>query len=406
MTNNDMDSTMSSTAQDWPGRLWGNLRQINIVMLLATMGLMAIGVTFVKSACAIRASDSLKLLYVSHAQMAVAGIVIYLVLANINYHWLVRWSLIFYAGSLVLLMAVLVIGTAQMGARRWVFGIQPSEIAKLAVVMQVAWFLGRREVSRGVSTYLITLGMLAAPAILVLKQPDLGTTMIFVPTVFAMLFVADIAPRTFWTVIAVGVLAVVWIVGVVVMAENSKLSPDTENLLRRTTGLARYQQDRIAHFIYPERDTHGGAWNKHQSEIAVGSGCVWGKGLRKGDQNLLGYLPSCVSANDFIFSVLAEEAGFVGTLVVLMLYALVIGAILVVAVCCPDGVGKMLCVGVATMMFCHVFVNIAMTIGLLPITGLPLPFISYGRTSMLTMMAALGLVQSVAIHGRQSATYF
>ena len=91
---------------------------------------------------------------------------------------------------------------------------------------------------------------------------------------------------------------------------------------------------------------------------------------------------------------------------VLVLYALVIGAILVVAVCCPDGVGKMLCVGVATMMFCHVFVNIAMTIGLLPITGLPLPFISYGRTSMLTMMAALGLVQSVAIHGRQAATYF
>ena len=113
-----------------------------------------------------------------------------------------------------------------------------------------------------------------------------------------------------------------------------------------------------------------------------------------------------MSSNDFIFSVLAEEAGFAGSLVVLALYALVIGATLAVAFQCPDDVGKLLCVGVAVMMFSHVFVNIAMTIGLLPVTGLPLPFISYGRTCLLTMMAALGLVQSVAIHGRDSAARF
>ena len=113
-----------------------------------------------------------------------------------------------------------------------------------------------------------------------------------------------------------------------------------------------------------------------------------------------------MSCNDFIFSVFAEEAGFAGSLAILALYALVIGAVLIVAFSCPDGVGKLLCVGVAVMMFCHVFVNIAMTVGLLPITGLPLPFISYGRTCLLTMMAALGFVQSVAIHGRESAPCF
>ena len=195
-------------------------------------------------------------------------------------------------------------------------------------------------------------------------------------------------------------------VAAIALVETRDLPLRTEAYLRQATGLTDYQQDRIANFLFPDRNPHGGAWNKRQSEIAVGSGGVWGKGYRKGDQNLLGYLPPSVSSNDFIFSVLAEEAGFAGSLVILALYVLVIGAILAVAFRCPDGVGKLLCVGVAVMMFCHVFVNIAMTIGLLPITGLPLPFISYGRTCLLTMMAALGFVQSVAIHGRASAACF
>ena len=382
------------------------LRRLSWTLLTGMCLLIAVGTAFIYSACSIRDGDKLQELYRLHAGLAVAGLAVYLVLACINYRTLLRWSWIFYLGALVLLAAVLAVGTSQMGARRWVFGVQPSEIAKLAVILFVAWFLGRRDASRGAGAYVATLGVVAVPVALVLQQPDLGTALVFVPTVLAMLFAANVAPRVFWLTLAAGALAAGLVIATIAAVETRELPARTEARLRQATCLTDYQQERIANFLFPERNPHSGSWNKRQSEIAVGSGGVWGKGFCKGDQNLLGYLPPSVSSNDFIFSVLAEEAGFAGSLAVLALYALVIGTVLAVAFACPDGVGKLLCVGVAVMMFCHVFVNIAMTVGLLPVTGLPLPFISYGRTCLLTMMAALGFVQSVAIHGRQSAPRF
>lgn len=382
------------------------IRRLNWFLLAGMVLLIGVGTLFIYSACSIREGDRLQDLYRMHAGTAALGLAIYLALACVNYRSLLRLSWLFYVGSLALLVAVLLFGTSQMGARRWVFGIQPSEIAKLAVILLMAWLLGRRGAGRGVGVYCAVLGLMAVPVALVLRQPDLGTALVFVPTVFSMLFAARVAPRAFWITLAVGAVAAVWVVSIVGLVESRPFSARVEGRLRAATGLNHYQQDRLASFLFPDRDPHGGGWNKRQSEIAVGSGGLWGKGLRKGDQNLLGYLPQCVSANDFIFSVLAEEAGFVGSLVVLALYALVIGTVLAVGIACPDGVGRLICVGVATMLFCHVFVNIAMTVGLLPITGLPLPFVSYGRTCLLTLMMALGVVQSVAIHGRQAAPRF
>lgn len=382
------------------------IRRLNWFLLTGMVLLIGIGTIFIYSACSIREGDRLQDLYRMHAGTAAIGLLLYLALACVNYRSLLRLSWLFYAGSLALLGAVLLFGTSQMGARRWVFGVQPSEIAKLAVILLVAWLLGRRGAGRGVGAYCAVLGLMAVPVAMVLRQPDLGTALVFVPTVISMLFAARVAPRAFWTTLAVGVVAAVWVVSIVGLVESRQFSARVEGRLRAATGLNHYQQDRLASFLFPDRDPHGGGWNKRQSEIAVGSGGLWGKGLRKGDQNLLGYLPQCVSSNDFIFSVLAEEAGFVGSLVVLALYALLIGTVLAVGIACPDGVGRLICVGVATMLFCHVFVNIAMTVGLLPITGLPLPFISYGRTCLLTLMMALGVVQSVAIHGRQAAPRF
>ena len=393
---------MSALARAEPGPL----RRLNWTLLVVMCLLIGVGTAFIYSACSIRDGAKLQGLYREHAKLAAAGLVLYLGLAFTNYRVLLRWSWLAYLGALWLLAAVLIFGTSEMGARRWVFGVQPSELAKLAVILFLAWFLGRRDSSRDLAAYVVTLGVVAVPVLLVLQQPDLGTALIFVPTVLAMLFAANVAPRAFWLTLAGGAIVMGLVVVVIALVETRELSPRTEARLRQATCLTDYQQDRIANFLFPDRNPHGGAWNKRQSEIAVGSGGVWGKGYRKGDQNLLGYLPPSVSSNDFIFSVLAEEAGFAGSLVVLALYALVICAVLVEAFRCPDGVGKLLCVGVAVMMFCHVFVNIAMTIGLLPITGLPLPFISYGRTCLLTMMAALGFVQSVAIHGRESAACF
>ena len=386
------------------------LRRMNVTLLVAMLALIAIGVVFINSACSTRDDPALRRLYLRHAQFAAAGLGIYLALAWANYRSLLRWSWLPYLGGLVLLAAVLAVGKSHgMGARRWVFGVQPSEIAKLATVLLVAWLLGRRDAGRGPAAYFATLGLLAVPVALVLLQPDLGTALVFGPTIGAMLFAANVAPRALWTTVALGVVAAAWVVCAVAFAETLNIDRETrEHGLHLATGLRPFQQERLAHFLFPDRDKTGmrGTWNKRQSEIAVGSGGLWGKGFRQGDQNLLGYLPQKVSFNDFIFSVLAEEVGFAGALAVLALYGALILAVLVVAGRCPDGVGRLLCVGVATQMFCQVFVNIGMTVGLLPITGLPLPFISSGCTSLLTMMAALGFVQSVAIHSRRAAPRF
>ena len=162
----------------------------------------------------------------------------------------------------------------------------------------------------------------------------------------------------------------------------------------------------LAAFLFPDKDLHGSGYNRRQSEIAVGSGGAWGKGYLKGEQYMLGYLPPSVSSNDFIFAVLAEETGFAGSLTVLLLFLGVLSSGLWVAFRCQNDMGRLFCVGVVSLVFSHMFINIAMTIGIMPITGLPLPFISYGRTFMLTMMVALGLVQSVSIHGRDAEIGF
>jgi rod shape determining protein RodA len=158
---------------------------------------------------------------------------------------------------------------------------------------------------------------------------------------------------------------------------------------------------RVLTFAFPDRDPLGAGWNKRQSEIAVGSGGLWGKGYLNGTQNVLGFLPRSVSSTDFIFSVIAEETGFVGSLVLLGLYLGVFGAVATTGFLCRDSVGRLVCAGVGTLLFVHVFVNIAMTVGRVPITGLPLPLISYGGSFTISTMAMLGLVQSVAVHGQR-----
>jgi len=206
--------------------------------------------------------------------------------------------------------------------------------------------------------------------------------------------------------VGVAVFTVILLLGLLLASEREGVSPPTRERIRKIVPLSAYQRDRLVVFLYPDRDLFGRGWNKRQSEIAVGSGGFWGKGYLKGDQNLLGYLPASVASNDFIFSVLAEETGFVGSMIVLLLAAGILFPTLAVAYGCQDGAGRLLCVGVATVTFCHQFVNIGMTVGLLPVTGLPLPFISSGRTFLLTMMTAYGLVQSVAVHGRETAPRF
>ncbi len=382
------------------------LRRMNPLLLACMMGLTLIGVAFVYSSCSVRDDPELQKLYMRHAEVGVLGLVVYGAVAWFDYRSVLRWSWLFYLVSLVLLVLVPVIGEETMGAKRWLFGIQPSEPAKLALIMILAWLFGRREANRGPWMFLLTLALAGVPAVLILMQPDLGTAMVMAPTALAMLFAANVSPRLLWSFVLVGVVGAGLIMGAIYAAEKPGLPPEKREALIHATHLKDHQIRRLQVFMFPDKDLHGSGYNRRQSQIAVGSGGFLGKGYLKGEQYMLGYLPPSVSSNDFIFAVLAEEAGFRGSLIVLLLFSGLLWPGLWVAFRCQDDAGRLLCVGVVSLIFCHMFINIAMTIGMMPITGLPLPFISYGRTFMLTMMLALGFVQSVSIHGREPETRF
>jgi len=383
------------------------MRRINWLPFAAALLLSVIGVLFVYSACSIRTDPSVRTLHLDHATFAAVGLVLAGLVAALDYRWMLRLSPLFYVGTLGLLALVLLVGTSTMGARRWVFGIQPSEPAKLAIVMVLAWILGSFRTLRGVSGLLAGGAVAAVPVALILAQPDLGTALVIVPTLFVMLFAAGVAPRVLWSLVAVGVLAVGFVLGAVYAAEKMDMPESRRVLLIKATGLRPHQLKRVDVFLFPDRDIYGSGYNKRQSEIAVGSGGIWGKGYLRGDQNMLGYLPPSVSANDFIFPVLAEETGFVGGLALLAVFwaGLLLPGLWIAYRCRDDG-GRLLAIGITTLIFCHLFINISMTVGLVPITGIPLPFISYGGTFMLTMMLAVGLLGSVAVHGGRKESLF
>ena len=396
--------------QHWFREFWRKTQRLNWAVLGASLLLATVGVLFVRSACMGRETEALQQLWVGQAEFAVAGVGLMLGLAYWDYR---RWTQVsgwVYAAMLLALVLVLVpgIGVARMGARRWLFGLQPSEPAKLAVIIMLAWVLGRfGAVLRG-GFGLLVCGLLAGvPAVLILAEPDLGTALVLGPTVLAMLFAARVAPK----VLGVGVLLVALAVGyeltLVKVAKAEGTAPERAAQLVRWTGLREHQVRRVETFLYPMRDLHANGYTAYQSEIAVGSGGMWGKGYAQGVQHRLGYLPAVVSVNDFIFPVVAEEAGFAGAALLLGLYFF--GVLLpgcIIAMRCRDDLGRLLCTGVVTLLFCHVFINIGMTVRIVPITGLPLPFISQGGTFMLVMMAAMGILQSVAVHGRTAEAVF
>ena len=179
------------------------------------------------------------------------------------------------------------------------------------------------------------------------------------------------------------------------------MSEVAQERIARVLPLEDYQKKRLGGFFQPEKDPLGTGWNKMQSEIAIGSGGAWGKGFLKGTQNILGFLPRSVAPTDFIYSVIAEEMGFLGSVVVLSAFGLIVFMGILIGLNAPDKLGHVLCAGVVTMLFTHVFINIAMTAGLLPIIGLPLPLLSYGGSFMIVTMSALGILQSVHIRSRR-----
>jgi rod shape determining protein RodA len=382
------------------------LRRMNWIMTLAVLSLLVIGVLFVYSACYISQEQPVRTLYKRQAVWTVVGLLCYAVFACLDYRRLRRFSWWAYAACLFLLVAVLIVGTRIYGARRWLMffgiGLQPSELAKLATIIVLARKLSRPGLNLGETRSLAEIALIIlVPFALIVKEPDLGTALVFLPTAFIMILAAGMPGRKLLLLLGVGAAGIVALLGALFLPRALDLNPETERQIMRAVGVSSYHRERLVGFFRADRDPLGSGWNKRQSEIAVGSGGTWGKGFLKGTQNILGFLPRSVAPTDFIYSVIAEEKGFFGSATVLGLFGLILVSGFRAALASPDKFGRMLCVGIATLVFCHVFVNIAMTVGMMPITGLPLPLLSYGGSFMVVTMSALGMVQSVYIRSRR-----
>lgn len=359
----------------------------------------------------------------NHLTSAFMGLVIYFLLAFTDYRWTVRIGSPFaYGVSIILLVAVLFLGDTVYGGRRWLWFFQPSEIAKLCTIMFLASLVTWDDddgvrltkfddddddegsitsgggAAKGFGLFALAGAVAGVPALLILAEPDLGTTLALAPAVIVMLVVAGVWRKGLFTAMAIAAVGVSLVLGAVWEAEKPGQSEERREAILRHVPLKKHQVQRVKTFLFPESDPMGAGYNLRQSLIAIGSGGVTGKGFGKGETNRLKYLPPSVSMNDFIFCVYAEETGYVGSLTLLVLFSALCLSGAWIGWRCRDGCGRVLALGVTALIFAHAYINIAMDVGLLPITGLPLPFMSSGRTFLLVVMAGLGLVQSVAIH--------
>jgi len=307
---------------------------------------------------------------------AIIGFVLLIVAAKNDYKVLKNYTGALYVFMMVTLLLVEFFGATRLGATRWIalgpFQFQPSEIAKLIMVVVLAKFLAQNFDYSDQLRIFVRSALYTFPAILlVLIQPDLGTAIVLSAIWLVMSFSTKVKKRYFVVMLAVFLVAIPVIY----------------------PRLYDYQKQRINTFLNPAADPAGAGYNVNQAKIAVGSGGLFGQGLGSGGQSQGNFLPS--SHTDFIFAVLAEKLGFVGALVCIILFVVVVSRILIDGSISQDRFGSLLCIGIATMFIVHVAVNIGMNLGIMPVTGIPLPFISAGGTSMMVSLFSIGLVQSV-----------
>jgi len=312
-----------------------------------------------------------------------AGMALMLTVSLINYQVLLENAHWFYIASLLSLLAVAVVGKKYLGARRWIQlpggqHFQPSEWVKLVLILALAkYFSGEGERHASLPDIVKAGLIVMVPMLLVLKQPDLGTALTYLPVAIMGLFLGGIQFRhaAVITLVACVLLPALWIYG-------PKL-----HLVKR------YQQDRLTGFLHPEADSQKSGYQLEQSKIAVRSGGIWGKGTRKGTQTQGSFLPE--PHTDFIFAAWAEEHGFVGAVALLLLYFMVLMRLIHNAQTAPDSAGGFVVMGVVAVLLFHILVNAGMVVGFMPVTGIPLPLMSYGGSSVLFMFLALGIVMNI-----------
>lgn len=356
------------------------LKRLDFKLIIIIFALNILGLLILFSATHGPNSKEVAPLFVSQIFWLAIGWTVFFVTTLIDYSFFGRIAYFIYFGNFLAVLLTNFIGTVALGAQRWIdlgfFRYQPSETMKLALILVLAKILSTKNTygkGMGYRDLFLPLVILGAPFILIVEQPDLGTALLLVAIGGSMMIFSKIRKSILLTAFLLAILGAYG-------AWNFKLRD--------------YQKNRVLTFLSPANDPRGTGYNSIQSKIAVGSGMFFGKGFRKGTQSQLEFLPE--RHTDFIYSVLSEEHGFLGSILTIGFFMILFHVGITIASNARDKFGAMLTVGVLCYIFWHMFINIGMVIGVLPIVGVPLPLLSYGGSSMLTTMAGLGIISSVA----------
>lgn len=351
-----------------------NHLHLDPLLLVALLGIISFGLIVLYSAI-----DRDQAVFTAQLVRMGLAVLVLVVAAQLDPRFYLRSAPLWYGLGVVLLIAVLVVGVRVKGSQRWLDlpglpRFQPSEIMKIAAPLMVGWYFNDRPLPPRFKHLAVALGIIALPAGLIAVQPDLGTGLLVAAAGLSVVILSGVHWR--WMAAAAGAAAVaapgLWFV------------------------MKDYQRDRVLTLFDPERDPLGAGWNIIQSKTAIGSGGVFGKGLFEGTQSHLEFLPE--SQTDFIIAVVGEELGLIGVAVLLLAYLVVISRGLYIATQAPNTFGRLVVGGLTLTFFVYVFVNIAMVSGLLPVVGVPLPLVSYGGTSAITLMASFGIVMAIHTH--------
>ena len=367
------------------------LLSMNWLLVLLAVSLSIFGVMAIYSATYMRQDVYLTEMWRRQIIWLVVGVVVFFGAALIDYRrWLnnIVFPLLMYLIGLGLLVLTHFKGKTTYGARSWLnlgpMSFQPAQLAVVATLLLLAWLLANTENWTGfwptIGRILSCGAIMAPPWLLILIQPDLGECLVWIPALLALLYVARVPKRYLLVIIILGIALV----------------PVVANL-----GLKSYQRERLTTFLNPDYDPLGAGWTINQSLIAIGSGGFYGKGFAAPNTQVqLGFLPATIVHNDFIFAAIGEQLGFVGTIALVSAFGALLLTGLLIAASATDDLGRLASVAIVTLLFTHVFMNIGMTISLTPITGVPLPLISYGGSFLVLVMFALGVLESIWIHRR------
>ncbi len=359
------------------------LRNLDWWLILATLMLMTYGLVLIYSATHTFAVETGRSWHMGRQMIFMAvSIIVAAFSLRFDYRMLKNYTKQLYIVNLVLLIVVMLFGHAQLGAQRWIqigpLSFQPSEFSKIILIICLAAFIEKRlEWLETFKDYLPVFAYVLVPFILVMRQPDLGTSLTFIAILLGMIFISGFKYKWFLRlgVTFLALMPVFWMV------------------------LKDYQKNRIRVFLNPELDPFGSGYHVIQSKIAVGSGGLFGKGWLEGTQSQLNFLPE--NHTDFIFAVAGEEFGFVGTILLILLYLIIIWRGIVIALNADDDFGTLLATGITSMFMFHIMINIGMTIGIMPVTGVPLPFLSYGVSSLLTNVGLIALLLNIKVQDQR-----